>query len=88
MIDAHLDLAWNALSFNRDQTETIETINRREVGMTDYAAREGACVSLPEMRQGRIGVCLATNLGRTRGAFSNQDRWRFGPDLETVESNR
>ena len=66
MIDAHLDLAWNALSFNRDQTETIETINRREVGMTDSAAREGACVSLPEMRQGRIGVCLATILSRAK----------------------
>ena len=66
MIDAHLDLAWNALSFNRDQKESIESINQREVGVTDSAARASACVSLPEMRQGGVAVCLATVLSRAK----------------------
>jgi membrane dipeptidase len=66
IIDAHLDLAWNALSFNRDQKEPAATINEREHGMTDCRARRGACVSLPELRRGGVAVCLATVLCRAK----------------------
>jgi membrane dipeptidase len=66
IIDSHLDLSLNALHFDRDQKEPVDQINRREFGMTDSAAREGACVSLPEMRRGRMAVCLATVLCRAK----------------------
>jgi membrane dipeptidase len=76
IIDSHLDLALNALHFDRDQKETVDQINRREVGMTDSPARRGACVSLPEMRRGRMAVCLATVLCRAK------------PDVRPSEGHR
>jgi len=66
IIDAHLDISWNAVSYNRDQTEELNQINQRELGMTDSRAREGACVCLPEMRRGGVAVCLATVLCRAK----------------------
>ena len=66
LIDAHLDLSWNALSCDRDLTETIDVINAREEGMTDCRARGCGVVSLPEMRRGGIAVCLGTVLARSR----------------------
>ena len=66
LIDAHLDLSWNALSYDRDLTENVDDINAREQGMTDCAARGHATVSLPEMRRGEIAVCLGTMLARAR----------------------
>src|SRR4051812_43473712 len=66
IIDCHLDLAWNALSFNRDQTDTIEVLRRQEAGMTDAGARGRATVSLPELRKANIPVCVATILARAK----------------------
>jgi membrane dipeptidase len=66
LIDAHLDLAWNALSFDRDLTESTATINARERGMTDKNARGNATVALPEMSRGQVSVCLATLLAHAR----------------------
>lgn len=66
LIDSHLDLAWNALSFNRDQTESVEQINRREASMTDSAARGRATTSLQEMRTAGVGVCLGTLMARAK----------------------
>ena len=66
IIDSHLDLSWNALSYNRDQTETIEQINEREVGMSDHKARSHATTSLPELRASGAGVVLATILVRAK----------------------
>jgi membrane dipeptidase len=66
IIDSHLDISWNALSYNRDQTETIEVINAREVGMADHKARSHATLSLPELRESGAGVILATILVRAK----------------------
>ncbi len=66
LIDAHLDLAWNALSFDRDLTEPVEEINAREQEMTDSRARGHATVSLPEMQRGQMAVCLGTLLAHAR----------------------
>jgi len=66
IIDSHLDLAWNALSFNRDQTETVEQINQREQHMTDQKARGRAVLSLPELRASGVAVCLATLMARAK----------------------
>lgn len=66
LIDTHLDLAWNALAWDRDLTSEIAEINRRESGMTDDDARGHATTSLPEMRRAGLAVCLATILVRAK----------------------
>src|SRR5438105_13308935 len=64
IIDSHLDLAWNALQWNRDLTEPLEQLNDREKAMTDRRSRGRATVSLPELRKGGVAICLATILAR------------------------
>src|ERR1041385_8552802 len=64
IIDSHLDLAWNAVSFNRDLTLTVAELRRLEQGMTDHKARGSCTTSLPELRNAPIPVCVATLLAR------------------------
>lgn len=65
IFDVHLDLAWNALAYDRDQTLTIAEIRERERSMPGRS-RGRNTVSLPEMRDAGIGLCLATVLARTK----------------------
>src|SRR5688572_5253529 len=64
IFDAHLDLAWSAVFFNRDLTQTVDDVRRREQGMTDEPGRGRGTVTFPELRLGRVGVCVATLLAR------------------------
>ena len=64
VIDAHLDLSMNALEWNRDLTRSLSEINERERGLTDKPDRGNATVSLPELRKGKIGLVVATQIGR------------------------
>jgi membrane dipeptidase len=64
LIDAHLDLAWNALSWKRDLKLPLREINSRERGMTDRLGRGRATVSLPELRRGGVAICFATLMAR------------------------
>jgi membrane dipeptidase len=66
IFDAHLDLAWNALHWNRDLEQPLEQLRRSETHMTDHVARGRATVSLPELRRAGVAVCLATILVRAR----------------------
>ncbi|HAI11107.1 MAG TPA: peptidase [Phycisphaerales bacterium] len=63
IFDAHLDLAWNALQYDRDQRLDVLTLRNSESHMiTDT---RGKCtVSLPAMRQGGVAICCATLLAR------------------------
>lgn len=63
-IDAHLDLSMNALEWNRDLTRSVSEINEREAGMTDKPDRGNAVVSLPALREGNIGLVVATQIAR------------------------
>lgn len=63
-IDAHLDLSMNAMEWNRDLRQSIHDIRRREAGQTDKPDRGNGTVSFPEMRKGRIGLCVATQIAR------------------------
>jgi membrane dipeptidase len=62
--DAHLDLAMNALEWNRDLTQPVAAIRAREQGMSDKVDRGRGTVSLPEMRRGGVGLCVATQIAR------------------------
>lgn len=64
IFDAHLDLAMNALEWNRDLRRPIEEIRSRERGWRDRPDRERGTVSLPDMRRGRVGLCVATQIAR------------------------
>lgn len=63
-IDGHLDLAMNALEWNRDLRWSIDEIRESEKEMTDKPDRGNGTVSFSEMRRGNIGICVATLIGR------------------------
>ena len=65
VIDAHLDLAWNALAFNRDVTLPIDQLRRLEAHMADGNWRGRCTTSLPELRRAGVKVCVATLLARS-----------------------
>ncbi|UII81137.1 dipeptidase [Flagellimonas sp. CMM7] len=64
VFDAHLDLAMNALEWNRDLTWTVEEIRKSEEGMMDKPDRGKNTVSLQAMRKGNVGLCVATQIAR------------------------
>jgi membrane dipeptidase len=75
MIDAHLDLAMNALEWNRDLTMQVNNIRQREQGMTDKPDRGKGVVSLPALRQGKTGLVVATQIARYVAPGSTLPGW-------------
>jgi len=77
IIDAHLDLAMNAIEWNRDLTQPLAEVRRREAHLHDKPDRGHGTVCLPEMRRGRVAVCVATQLARLEhDAYSPVFGWR------------
>ncbi len=77
LFDAHLDLAMNAVEYNRDLTQSLATINADEEPLHDRPFRRGGTVSLPEMRRAGIGLCVGTQLARVEmNAWSPVTGWR------------
>ncbi|MCD6290625.1 MAG: dipeptidase [Anaerolineae bacterium] len=66
IIDAHLDLAWNALQWNRDLRLSAYTIRTQEGGTAGPGRAQGT-VALPEMRRGRVALSFVTMLARSTG---------------------
>ncbi len=66
IIDAHLDLSWNALGWNRNLLDSVYTIRVEEVRMPGKGRAQNT-VALPEMRRGRVAVSFATMLARSTG---------------------
>ena len=82
LFDGHLDLAMNAMEWNRDLTRPVEEIRGREAGMTDKPDRAHGTVSFSAMRKGNIGLCMATQIARfvekgnpLPGWHSQQQAW-------------
>src|SRR5205085_5728443 len=65
LFDAHLDLAWNAIDWNRDLRLPVAEVRRRERerGVVGKARGENT-VCFPELRRGGVGVFIATLLAR------------------------
>jgi membrane dipeptidase len=63
-IDAHLDLSMNAMEWNRDLRQPVMDIRKREAGLSDKPDRAKGTVALPELRQGHIGLVVATQIAR------------------------
>ena len=66
VIDGHLDLAWNALQWNRDLRQSAHTIRVQEQAVPGPGRAQGT-VALPELRQGHVALCFATMLARSTG---------------------
>src|SRR5512139_1646042 len=66
IVDSHLDLAWNALQWNRNLLDSVYTIRAQE-DQTSGPGRGQGTVALPELRQGRVALCFATLLARSTG---------------------
>src|SRR5438128_3633950 len=79
LFDAHLDLAWNAIDWNRDLKLPVADIRRREVEQKIQGKARGVnTVSFPDLRRGRVGLFIATLLARLHRpgmmpAFSRYD---------------
>jgi membrane dipeptidase len=64
IVDAHLDLSMNAMEWNRDLRQPVHAIREREKGQTDKPDRAKGVVSLPALREGNIGLVVATQIAR------------------------
>lgn len=73
--DMHLDLAMNALEWNRDLTSAVSDTRARENGQTDKPDRGRGTVGFPEMRRGRVGLCVATQIARYVAPGSRLPGW-------------
>jgi membrane dipeptidase len=82
IFDAHLDLAMNALEWNRDLRWQVPDIRDAELGQTDKPDRARGTVSFPAMRQGGVAICAATLIARCvrphgpiPGWYSQEQAW-------------
>src|SRR6267154_4588980 len=64
IIDAHLDLAMNAMEWNRDLRWPLDEIRHQEAGMKDKPDRGKGVISFDELRKGNIGLVVATQIAR------------------------
>jgi membrane dipeptidase len=83
--DAHLDLSLNALGgFNRDLRLPVHEIRRREAGMTGKGRACGT-TAFPEMRKGKVGICVATQLAGCMPGVSPIANW-MSPEQAWAET--
>lgn len=75
IIDAHLDLAMNAMEWNRDLRQPLDVIRKREEGMNDKPDRGKGTVSFDELRKGNIGLVVATQIARYVAPGSRFPGW-------------
>jgi membrane dipeptidase len=64
LIDSHLDLAMNALNWDRNLDLDVHEIRQAEAGMGEKGRGRGT-TSLPEMHKAELVVALATVIDRT-----------------------
>lgn len=80
IFDAHLDLAMNAIEWNRDLTRPVAEIRAAEAGMTDKPDRGRNTVCLPELR------ARPNRAGRRDADRPRQAGWGVQPGLRLAFS--
>ncbi|MFN0069529.1 MAG: dipeptidase [Limisphaerales bacterium] len=76
IFDAHLDLAMNAVEWNRDLTRPLAEIRAAEARLTDKPDRGRGTVCLPELRRGGVRLVVATLIARVQHeAYSPVAGW-------------
>lgn len=80
IFDAHLDLAMNAIEWNRDLTRPLAEIRGWEAHRRDRPDRGRGTVCLPELRRGGVRLVVATLIARIEhNAFSPVAGWASPP---------
>jgi membrane dipeptidase len=76
IFDAHLDLSLNSVILKRDLTRRVAEIRawERESGIQRKDAGRGT-VALPDMRRGKVGLCVATQIGHVDNRASIHPGW-------------
>ena len=78
IIDLHLDLAWDALFWNRDLTLTAQQVRDQEESEIPQVADDyntGTCtVTFPEMRRGGVGLMFSTIMSRIEPRYRDSRR--------------
>jgi len=75
IFDAHLDLSMNAMEWNRDLRSSVSTIRSMEKNMSDLPDRGNGTVAFPELRDGNIGLVVATQIARYVKPTNNLPGW-------------
>ena len=86
LVDAHLDLAWNALQWNRDLRLPAHVLRVREAAKSGPGRGRGT-VALPDMREGGIALAFATLLARHPSA-TNAHGVLIGPNVRCKTGHR
>ncbi len=60
IVDAHQDLAYNALCFDRDYRQSVQTTRAREAGGPVVQATGTCIVGLPELLEGGVALVFGT----------------------------
>jgi membrane dipeptidase len=83
IFDSHLDLGWNAIQGERDLRCSAYTIRAQESSMNGKG-RGVNTVALPDMRRGRVAVCLATAMSRSTGIPTSGVDYRSAAQAHAV----
>lgn len=75
IFDAHLDLAMNAMDWNRDLTLPVNHIRESERLLNDKPDRGNGTVTLDAMRKGNVGICVATQIAKHMKSGSKFPGW-------------
>jgi len=75
VVDSHLDLAMNALNWNRDLRLSAHETRAQEAGMTEKGRAAGT-VGFPDMRRGKVALSSATLIARVAWPGSNVTGYR------------
>ena len=60
IVDAHQDLAWNTLVFDRNYTRSVQETRRLECGLSVIAHNGETLLGSPEYQQGRVEIIFST----------------------------
>jgi membrane dipeptidase len=74
LFDAHLDLALNAVDWNRNLELSISQMRHAELGMHEKG-RGTNTVNFAELRRGGVGICVSTLLARREDAVDHAFGW-------------
>ena len=81
IFDAHLDLAMNAMEWNRDLTLPVKHIRESERLLYDKPDRGNGTVTLDAMRKGNVGICVATQIAKHMRSGSKFPGWNSAEQL-------
>ena len=92
IVDLHLDLAWDALFWNRDLTRSAAEVRQQEEQDIPQVAAgfdTGICtVTFPEMRRGSVGLMLSTIMSRIEPRYLESRRDGMRTQEQTIGIGR